>query len=388
MKRFVFNTILTFFILLSACSSNDNSGSDSEESINLETAKLTDFPFEEIDYTNIKITQPVISNNEETTEGEIIITLPHTVTSLSLSLKSVNIDTEKFNVFPSVGNKELFSETDFIKYTITSKNNPDKTLHYNVKIIIEENPKEEILSLTNFELLANDNSAFTDIDLIKKSKLQTIDSLIICLFPASINFSELAPAIKYKGSNIEYRINDNDFKKYPVDTGETINFKYPNTVDFKISNSTNSTSTTYRIIVDTKHPISFNEAEITIPDLLIGNTYNGTGVATWVNQGNYPITTMSPNEYTNVVTPATGLNNIFAVTLSKNSGGNINPNEEGTVNITITETPLIGEYKVSAIYHLNFNQNSWILVNSPTDSFIGNFGYSNVELNVKGNIIE
>ncbi|MEP0214144.1 MAG: hypothetical protein ABJD66_13060, partial [Cellulophaga sp.] len=320
-----FKFTVFFILLISSCSSNDDSPEKQEpsEAISLEKTKLTDFPLAEVAYLNITIEHPVVENNEEVEEGEIVIFLPHTVSSRTFSLKSTNLNTNNFDVFPSVGTQQLFSETETVKYTITSKSNLEKSVHYNVKIVIAAAPQEEKLAIVDFELLANDNSSYTNIDFVKEAKQQTVDSLLFCLFPASIDFSDLSPAIKYNGSIIEYQVNDEGYKEYVVSTGERINFKYPNVVDFKISNKDNTKSVVYRIIVDIDRPIVLDKEEITTINIKKGSTYNGTNLATWTNKGNYPITTMSQNEYTNVVTPAAGINNIFALTLSKNSGGDI-----------------------------------------------------------------
>ncbi len=367
--------------LILGCESDNSEPIDPKEETNLEEAMLTDFPLKEIEYLDINITQPKIENNEALNEGEIIITLPHTVTSPLLTLKSVNIDLDRFNVFPSVGIQELFSTTDFTKYTITSKSDVEKEIHYNVKIVIAPTPEEERLFISSFELLANDNSAFTDINLIKEARPSLrADSLLICLFSKTVDFSDITPAIKYNGSKIQYRVNDEDFEDYPIETGKSIDFKYPNTVDFKISNAMDSKSVTYRIMVDTQHPISFTVQELLIPDLNLGDTYTGAGVATWTNAGNYPISAMSPNEYTNVITPATGLDNILMATLSVSEGRNVDPGESGTINVVITNTPQVGQYEAIALFDLNFDENLWRIVNSPMDDFISDFDYRDSEL--------
>lgn len=378
----IFPILMMLFI---GCNNSDNSPNFPQVDIDLNEAKLTDFPFKEIDYLNIEITQPVIDNNEEKKEGEIIITLPHTVSSLALTLKSINIDTDKYEIFPSLGVQTLFSETEFVTYKISSASNPEKSIHYKVKIVIAPDPQEEALLISNFELLTKDKASYTDIDLTKKATaLQSVDSLLICLLPLPGDYSNLCPAITFKGSKVEYRVNNGSFEEYPVSTGKNIDFKYPNTVDFKISNSKNSV--VYRIIVDTHHPIVFEKHTITVPDLQMGSTYNGVGVATWTNKGNYPITTMSPNEYSQVITPAAGLDNIFVTTLSKNGGGNINPDESGTVNIVITNPPLAGKYESLAVFKLRFNENSWKITNSPTDNYISDITYKNAQLKVKGTV--
>ncbi len=384
--------LIVFTLLFFACNDDDTS-TIPNINIDLEQAKLNDFPLEEINYLDINIKNPIIENNKEITKGEIIIKLPHNTNSLALTLKSVNINTSNFIISPNVGTKILFSETEFVTYKITSKTDSEKSLTYKIKIILEEAPKEEALHLINFELLDvnHSNKPYTNIDLTTKATLQTVDSLAFCLFPVPVNYSKLTrPGITYKGSKIEYRVNNNDFKEYPITTGAEIDFSYPNTVDFKISNADNSKFKTYRIIVDTEYPIVFSDQinpisnNITVPNLKIGNTYNGVGIATWTNMGNYPMSNMSPNEYTNTTGPVSNLN-IFTTTLSS-TGGTINPGEEGTLNIVITNTPLIGVYKSTAEFHLNFNQNTWKIVNSPIDDYILNAGYKKFHLNIEGTI--
>ncbi len=393
---FQFLIVITVFIF--AC--NDDTAIPNSN-IDLENAKLNDFPLEEINYSDIEIIQPIIKNNEEITKGEITITVPYTVISLNLTLKSVNINTSEFSIFPDVGVQSFFSEKEYVTYKITSKIDPEKSLHYKIKVLIEEKPKEEKLSLTTFELIDvnHKDKPYTDIDLTTKATSQAIDSLAFCLFPVPVNYSKLTPAITYEGSKIEYRTNNNNFKEYPITTGAEIDFSYPNTVDFKISNTDNSKFKIYRIIVDTDYPVIFsgqtiiqpnlNQGEflshsVTVPNVKMGSTYNGVGVTTWKNMGNYPISNMSPNEYTNTTGPVADLN-IFTTTLSS-TGGNINPGEEGTVNIVITNTPMLGTYKSTAEFHLRFNQNSFRTVNSPEDNYILNIGYKKFQLNIEGTV--
>lgn len=91
--------------LFSGCNSDEDSAVSPINEIDLSEAKLADFPFMELDYISIQILQPKIENNKALTEGEIIITLPHTATSLLLTLKLIDIEINKFNIFPSVGTK-------------------------------------------------------------------------------------------------------------------------------------------------------------------------------------------------------------------------------------------------------------------------------------------
>ncbi len=385
---------LIITVLCIRCGSDDNSSplsEGSEEEINLEEARLTDFPFQEIEYLDIEITQPTIVNNEEVEEGEIIITLPHTVTSLLLTLESVNIDTEKYNIFPSVGSLELYSETESVNYQITSTSNPDINIHYNVRVIVAPNPdpKEEKLSISSFRLLANDGVSQADLRLKKEAlSIQSVDSLLFTLFPRSVDFSDLTPTIEYQGPRLEYRINDEEFRVYPVDTEEKIDFKYPNTVDFRVSDATNSTAITYRIIVDTTNPIVFNQPELNIPDLFPRDTYNGIGIGTWTNQGNYPITDMSPNQlrFTLGECNRTELCNIFNVELSSNEPLFTKPDQDGVINIVVTNNaPASEEYETIAIFsNLKFDENTWRIINAPADEYRSDIGYIPVQLTMRG----
>jgi len=243
------------------------------------------------------------------------------------------------------------------------------------------------LSISGFELMDNDSSSIAPLTLIKESTLQTVDSLIVCLFPIAVDFSTITPTIAYTGSKLEYRSNGEGFTDYVMDSGQSIDFAYPNTVDFKISNASNSESVVYRIVADTQLPISFDETEVILSDLEMGNNYNFNGVTTWHNIGNYPISTMSPNEYIDVVTPLSYLTNIFTVSLSKTTGGNIYPGQEGITNVVIINAPIPGQYEATAIFNLNFNENSWELVNNPEDNYITNIGHQTIELKVIGNIV-
>ena len=93
------------------------------------------------------------------------------------------------------------------------------------------------------------------------------------------------------------------------------------------------------------------------------------------------------NKYIVVVTPLSYLTNIFTVSLSKTTGGNIYPGQEGITNVVIINAPIPGQYEATAIFNLNFNENSWELVNNPEDNYITNIRHQTIELKVIGNIV-
>ncbi|MCL5130073.1 MULTISPECIES: hypothetical protein [unclassified Algibacter] len=245
-------------------------------------------------------------------------------------------------------------------------------------------PGEE-LSIISFDILSKDHS-FSVI----KSNTQPVDSLVICLFPSSIDYSNLIPKIKFKGTSIEYRINNDSFNAYPLSIGDNIDFSYPNTVDFRITNSDDSESRIYRIIIDTEQPILFNNPEIIIPDSQVNANYHGLEIDTWLNVGNYPIRlTLRTTEYIDIITPETGISNIFSTTLTNDSDF-VKPNEEGNINVFESNiTAVIGAYKATALFNLYFNENlGYIVYDDITNDYVKNIGYKQAELKLKGNLID
>ena len=250
---------------------------------------------------------------------------------------------------------------------------------------IEESATNEMLSITSFKLSSNEHS-FTTI----KATIQPIDSLVVCLFASPVDYSDLIPEITYQGTSIEYSINNGSFNTYSLNSSESIDFSYPNTVDFKITNSDDSNSKIYRIIVDTEQPILFNNPEITIPDSPVNTNYNGIEIDTWTNVGNYPIRlTLRTTEYVAITSPKTDASNIFSATLTKASDIQ-NPNETGEVNVFTTNASITGSYATTALFNLNFNENLGYIVydDETTNEYVKNIGYKKAELKLKGNIID
>jgi len=239
----------------------------------------------------------------------------------------------------------------------------------------------EKLSITSFKMLSN-NHSFSVIS----SHTQPVDSLVICLFPSAIDYSSITPSIAFEGDRIEYRVNGSDFMAYNGE-GDTIDFSYPNTVDFKIINSDDSEYKIYRIIVDTEQPILFNNNEITIPDTQVNTSYAGLDIDTWTNVGNYPIRlTLRTTEYVDVNTPEEGINNIFSATLT-NADDMIKPNETASVNV-FAGASVVGEYGATALFSLYFNENLGYLVYDDVDNdYVKNIGYQKAELKLKGKMI-
>ncbi|UMB55106.1 hypothetical protein MKD41_06420 [Lutibacter sp. A64] len=250
--------------------------------------------------------------------------------------------------------------------------------------LIEEVTVEKI-AITSFDMLSKKHS-FSVI----AANIQAVDSLVICLFPSVVEYSKINPTITFEGANIEYRINNGIFNTYTTNVGAFIDFSYPNTVDFKVTNSDGSDSKIYRIIVDTEQPILFSNSEISIPDLPINTNYNGLEIDTWKNVGNYPIRlTLRTTEFKDVVMPETAGSNIFSTTLTKESDM-IYPNEEGEINVFTSNASVTGLYSTTALFNLYFNENLGYIVydDVSTSKYVKNIGYKQAELKLKGNLID
>ncbi|MFB9052393.1 hypothetical protein ACFFVB_04810 [Formosa undariae] len=247
---------------------------------------------------------------------------------------------------------------------------------------VEEAMAEKI-AITSFDMLSKDHT-FS----VLKSDVFSVDSLVVCLFPAPVDYANINPIVEFEGTSISYRINNEEFITYSESAVDNIDFSYPNIVDFKISNSDESESKVYRVIVDTDHPVMFNNPEITISDAPVNTNYNGLNIDTWTNVGNYPIRlTFRTTEYVDVITPKTGINNVFSTTLTTESDI-IKPNEEGQVNVFISNATIPGAYSSTALFNLNFNENlGYIVYDDTTNIYVKDIGYAKSELKLKVNMI-
>ncbi|MBL3658947.1 hypothetical protein [Fulvivirga sediminis] len=196
-----------------------------EDKIDLKEAFLTDFPIKEVDYVDIDLKQPTLVNGVQTNAGEITLLLPYTYKSDELTLESVNIDLEKFNVFPSVGAVMKFSEIDYVSYEIASRKDGNVKITYHVKIAYEQKPAPEQLFIRSFDFSADENTvAASKLKTIKSPKY-TEDSLLFVVFPAAVDFSDLTPSLQYSGTQIKYKVGNSDYIDYTANN--SIDFNTP-----------------------------------------------------------------------------------------------------------------------------------------------------------------
>src|SRR5690349_21366128 len=115
LKYLVFYSLSIPFLIASGCTSDEAPQTDG--SAFFQEAKLNDFLLSEVTYLVIDITHPEITNGVETRPGKIRITIPFSQTSLRLSLKEFNLDQNKYNISPQVGEPVDYS-TGAVTYTI------------------------------------------------------------------------------------------------------------------------------------------------------------------------------------------------------------------------------------------------------------------------------
>ncbi len=165
-KCYVIIGFILSFALIAGCSSDSSKSSDdgpeTGEDVILEDALLNDFPLTETHYVKINIVPPTIVNNEETEQGQILVTVPNTITDFNFSLQSVNFDSEVFSISPAISSSQDFSESKSVIYTISTIEDSAEILHYSVKVIKEGDPEPdpdhnlENAFLTDFPLQETD----------------------------------------------------------------------------------------------------------------------------------------------------------------------------------------------------------------------------------------
>lgn len=246
------------------------------------------------------------------------------------------------------------------------------------------------LLFSEFKFPASSNTSLSsDVEAFKLTEApsQLIDSLLYVIFPDGTDFSQLKPEIEVEENVLlEYRLNDNAFTEYPSQE-MTLNLRYPNTLDFRLNKG--QATKTYRVIADVANPIQFEMEEVAAPDMEPGNTYSFLNIIKWTNVGNYPITALSPNTYSDIVTPIAGQEyRLFTVSLDKDSPGELLPGEEGAVQVVVSNTPSVeGEYSVMANFNITFDANRYVVsyLSSETIPFVEDI-YAPVHLKVSGNV--
>lgn len=365
--------IFSSLIVLTGCSSDDT---NENENTFWEDAMLDDFPLFEVEYLDIHIAHPEITNGVETKPGEIEITIPYSQTSLMLSLKRFELDNNKYQISPLPGEQRDFSEGP-VTYTISSVSSETKAIHYTVTVVYGGEPFFINAKITGFKFEKSKNPQLAaTIEAVKIAEYENYtENAIYVIVPEGTDFSQLTPTITYDAAKIRYTL-DNLFIPYP-DNGLVVDFRYPRHFYLQAENSRGTKSRNYNVIVDVANPIRFNSPIIT-DNVAVGDgsTFqNFFAVATWTNQGNHPITGMSPGEYTNKTYPIPdypGDANIITASIVNPTPGTIGvfPGQQGQINIRVRRSPITGIYTSTAVFVPTFSFDTRVISYWPVNDRI------------------
>lgn len=391
LKQFLFFIIFSGATLFIGCTPDD-----SEENITdifWNDAKLNDFPLSEVDYLDIDIVHPQITNGSETKFGEIKITIPYSQTSLMLSLKQFDLDNSKYQITPLAGELQDFSG-DPVTYTISSVTSESKAVHYLVTVVYGGDPFFTNAKITGFKFEKSKNPTLeATIEAVKIAEYENYSqNAIYVIVPAGTNFGELTPTITYDAAKISYSI-DNDFILYPAQ-GVEIDFNYPKHFYLQAENSLGVKSRIYNVIVDVANPILF-DAPIVTENVAVGDGMSAKdffAITTWTNQGNHPITGMAPTTYIDKIYPIPNYPNdanVITASLVNPNGGTVGvlPGQKGEINVRVKRSPVSGLYKTTVVFAPTFSFDTNKISYWPVDDRIEDI-FEQQSLTIQSTIVE
>jgi hypothetical protein len=389
------NQFLSFLmsagILFSVSSCDSDESNETEADIFWKEARLNDFPLFEVQYLDINITHPVIANEVETQHGKIEITIPFSQTSLMLSLKQFDLDNNKYSISPTVGDKEDFSAGSII-YTISSTTSQTRAVHYDVTIVHGGEPFFTNAKITGFKFEKSKNPQLDEtIEAVKIAEYENYtENAIFVIVPDGTDFTNLVPTITFDAAKLFY---NTDIQFLPYANNLIVNFKYPNRFYLQAENSLGTRSKSYYVIVDVANPIKFDSPIIT------SNVKTSDGslfehffaIAKWTNQGNHPITGMSPREYKDKTFPVPDYpdSNVITAALENPNGGTqgVLPGEEGEVYVRVRRSPIPGLFTTKAVFAPTFSFDTRRISYWPVDDRIEDI-FNPPSLEIKTTIVD
>jgi hypothetical protein len=345
--------VITLLLVSLAVSCKKNDSTDNTKPIDLNQARLNDFKLMETIYSDIDISHPELHNGTETKRGRIQVKIPKGSTQLNLTPAISNFTSDAFTITPRLGEMQNFlSKT--ITYTIASRDNPEKKVHYDVSIVEEDGPVNTQARITGFKFEKQKNPALpADIEAAKIVEGVGTIGKIYVFVPVGTNFSNLTATMQFDGQGLYYTqdansVPENSTTIYPA-AGMSVDFAYPKQF-FAVVKAGQMTKT-YEVIVDVRNPIKFEEAIVTTADAVRGGI-RFISATSFTNQGNHPMM-LSVIEHSGQVPAGT---NVIRASAGIPSFG-LNPNESTVVNATISaQTYPAGSYSVISsfkpkIYH-------------------------------------
>ncbi|MDO5968832.1 hypothetical protein Q4Q35_03350 [Flavivirga aquimarina] len=347
---------IILFSMLFTMSCSDDNNSPSTSVLNIEEAKLLDFPLFAIEPTGIEIVQPEIVDNKEVTYGEIKITLPSTITSLeniSASITSKELNLSKFSISPSNSVNLSFEDGKVHVFTISAATGDQEALlHYNVSIIKEVAPVPETLKITGFTFEKSKNPSLpNDITITKTVEDDGGIDKIYLFVPLGTDFTDLVPTIAYDGTTLYYTQENNLNTNVEFPTVDTsFDLKYPKPLYLTVKDRNGDNVRTTNVIVDVVNPVRIETVSVTSPDATEGTSEYFPGVTKWVNQGNHKINFQKATIYKDISPVITPTTNVITVDRALPSGGLI-PGESANVNVRVSQYFPEGTYKTTAVFY-------------------------------------
>ncbi len=352
--------VFSIFLLIS-CNSDDNTINNPQgPTINIEEAKLSDFPLFGIRPTAIEIVDPEIVDNKEIKYGEIKITLPSTITSLeniSVSITSAELNLSKFSISP--GNNVLLSFEDQKVHVFTisaATGDKEELIHYNVSIVKEAPVIPETLKITGFTFEKSKNPSLpNDITISRYIEDDGFPDKIYLFVPLKTDFTDLVPTITYDGAKLYYDQGSNSYAEYPtIDT--SFDFKYPKPFYLKVKNKNDNRERTATIIVDVVNPVRLEKVSVTTPDVTKGSTsVFFTGMTKWINQGNHKINFQRATTYEEmnpVIISSVTNSPVNVITTDRNlPSGGLEPGESANVNVSVNSRFPEDLYTTTAVFY-------------------------------------
>ena len=351
--------LFSVFFMMNCDSDEENNQTQTPE-INIEEAKLSDFPLFGIQRTGIEIVDPVIEDNKEVAYGEIKITVPSTTSldNVRALITSKELNLSKFSISPGNNDAGLSFEDEKVQvYTISAATgNKEALLHYNVSIVKEVPDVPETLKITDFTFEKSKNPDLPyDITISRRADVNLTYEKIYLLVPVGTDFTELVPTVTYEGANLYY---SQDSSLPPVDMNvkfpeedTSFDFKYPKSFFLVVKDKNNEKLQMAKVIVDVANPVRIETESVTTPDAKEGESKYFTGVTKWINQGNHKINFQKATIYENVDPSTTG--SFKAITVDRNlpSGGLV-PGESANVNVQVRSNYYPeGTYKTTAVFY-------------------------------------
>lgn len=316
-----------------------------ETPVDLSQVRMNDFQLVETAYSNIVVTHPVISNGAETQGGEIRITIP-AGTSFQLTPKASNFTNADFTISPHLNQQQNFQNRTII-YTITSKKDASKRVHY--AVTISEEPQQPVqTALTSFRFEKAKNP-FLPADVEASRIIEGVATLgkVFVFVPEGTSFASLTPTMGFQGTGLFYSQDPNASPQASTTTypagGLAIDFAWPKVFYAIVKNGTDVKA--YEVIVDVKSPIRFDNAVVTTPNVNAGGLHS-VDVTQFLNVGNHPITLAAIEQTARIPAGTSAVRGGGFV-----PSGGLLPGQRSAANATISaQTWPPGTYGVTSVF--------------------------------------